>query len=297
MDDASIRRLASIIVAAHLVVPILAGAPVAFSSRRREQLTTAGRQAARSRLAEAAATAPRLVPLTCLQCSAPVAFEGAVFSCPHCGADVRPPPEYVQTLTARAETQAELARAERSWRWSRITSARPFTALLYLCIVVWMLLVLGAAAGSSDSDWPHMVLFLAVILALVQTLVGFAGVSVLAAARTTLPALPTAQAFQCPSEHGVCRSCGGPIVIGEGRLAGMCGYCGADNYRASLVAAARRDAENTQSQAHTSLLEAVHELESRRADILAYVAFMAIAEVFYAVVLGLAALWDTVMGG
>jgi hypothetical protein len=210
---------------------------------------------------------------------------------------VRPPDEYVRALEARGEADRELARAERVWRWSRWTAARPVTILLRTAILLWGLVVLGAAAVCFDRDWPpRLVTFLAILLVIVQTMIGFAGASILDEDRKALPPVPHRSELHAGAETTTCRSCGGPIGFDAGRFAAACAYCGSDNYRASLAVAASALADRDRDVAYGSLLDAVRSIQERRSNVLGYIMLVAVSEVFYAVFLGIVAIVDALGG-
>jgi predicted RNA-binding Zn-ribbon protein involved in translation (DUF1610 family) len=298
MTDDTLNAIAIWVVSAELVLPLVLGGPFLLSSRLQDRLTPARRRDAKTaRATDRArhAETPVLAPLVCASCHAPVALEADVFPCPHCAAEVRPPPEYVAALTNRRIAQRELARAERVWRWSRWTSARPLVWLLRLVIVAWSLLVIGAALGLSET-WPQPVLMLAGILALLFVLVGLAFASVLADEHEKLPPLPKRSAFHGAAEGGACTTCGAPVQFAENRLTTLCPYCRGETYRVALAQRERRDATVDRRAANDSLRDAVSALDERRSDLFALVSFLAFAEIFYAVIFGFGWAWDSIMG-
>lgn len=298
MNDETIYSIADAVVLAELVLPLVLGGPFLFSERLQERLTPARRRAtkaARSNNGESASRTPALVPLVCPSCRASVALEADAFPCPHCGAEVRPPPEYVAALADRQGALRELARAERIWRWSRWTSSRPLLILLRIAIVVWLLAVCFSALVLSET-WPGPVLGLAGILAVLFLIVGLSFVSALADERAKLPLLPKSEAFHCAAETGDCNTCGAPIQFPENRLATLCPYCRSESYRAALAEVERREATAKRAAASESLLDAVNALDARRSDVLVFIVFLAFAEVFYAVIFGLGWAWDSIMG-
>jgi len=298
MNDETILSIADAVVLAELVLPLVLGGPFLLSERLQARLTPARRRAtkaARSTEIDDASRTPRLVPLVCPSCRAPVALQADAFPCSHCGAEVRPPPEYVAALTDREGALHELARAERIWRWSRWTSSRPLLILLRIAIVAWLVAVCFSALVLGET-WPGPILALAGILAVLFLIVGLSFVSALADERAKLPPLPKSKAFHCAAETGDCNTCGAPIQFSENRLATLCPYCRGESYRAALAHIERRDATAERAAASQSLVDAVDALDARRSDVLLFVVFLAFAEVFYAVIFGLAWAWDSVMG-
>jgi hypothetical protein len=78
------------------------------------------------------------------------------------------------------------------------------------------------------------------------------------------------------------------------RLAAVCNYCEADNYRAALAYQQRDEAEGAKAKAQRSLLDAVRDVRSRRRESLLFLAFLAITEIFFAVVFALFAIGNWV---
>ncbi len=283
-----------VVIGVQLVAPLVLGVPQMLKKdaplRRRR-----GRAGAKAAAADDAAV-DRLAPLACPNCHAPVPLAGRSFPCPSCGAEVVPPADYAVALVKHAEAERVLARAERVWRWSRFSSAFITVWLARLAMVAWSLAVIAAAVFVDDVGWPSPVAFLAGILALVQLLVGLALVSVFADMKKTLPPLPKRRALAIDAGAGACRGCGAPVAFAAGRLAVTCGYCSAVTYRAALARAGRETAERGDAEARTSLLDAVGALDKRRNEVTLFLGFLAIAEIFYAVVLALGSAYDLVLG-
>ena len=276
-----------IVLGAHFVMPLVLGIPAIVYIERFDDTRKKADAATKADAVDA--KGKPLEPLHCPSCGGPVPLEGDSFPCAHCGATVRPPDDYVAMLSLRHAAIAELRRAERRWRWSRWSSSRPFTIGLRASFLAWFVLVCFLELVV---DWPHGVLLLGLIVALLECGVGWALGSVYADARATLPALPDGTFVKLPAEVATCASCGGPIRFGEGELAVICAYCGGDDYRERLAKTARTDAGGKEAAAQKSLLAAVRELDSRRKEVITYFAFIGFAELFYAVVFSLVALGD-----
>lgn len=300
MNDAALRALGSVVVAAQLLLPLCVGAPILLSKKLAAEMSADQRRARRARRDErkrsggaTVVDAKKLAPLKCPTCGAPVPLEGQVFPCRHCHAEVRPPPEYAAALRDREVTAADLVKAERMWRWSRWTSSPLLLWPLRLAIVMWLAVVVVSAAGLSD-DWPKMVLFLAVILAVLLLIVGLAWVSGIAAERRQLPPLPNNDVFDSPAADGACTSCGAPVHFPEKRIAILCLYCAAEAYRVEIAKAEKRKAKSDRGAAGQSLLDAMIARRDRRNDFLLFLSFMGIAEIFYGVIFTFAAIADFV---
>lgn len=279
VDDDQLRLAAAVVIGAQLGVPPLFGW-LAFRGRKQVQSRERARTAS-----EAAAPRQAVAPVRCGSCGAAVALEPAAFPCPFCGAVVEPPADLAAEIALAAQTDRELARAERLWRLSRWSCSRPVTWLSRIGGIVWTLLVLAAAAGLSES-WPGLLLGMTCILAIVALFPAFGWASALDDARRALPALPERSAMRAPAEAGSCQECGAPIRFAADRFAASCGYCRATNYRAALLHAARDQAAADEGRARKSLLDAVASLDERKRDLLMWFGFMLIAEGFYAAFFG-----------
>lgn len=298
MSDAAIHTLASIVIAAQLILPLAAGAPILLSKKLADEMSADKRRARRERRSDRKhgakpPNAKKLAPLKCASCGSPVPLEGEVFPCRHCHAEVTPPAEYVAALRDRAATADQLVKAERMWRWSRWTSSPLLLWPLRIAVIAWLALVIVSVAWLRE-DWPKMVLFLAVILAMLLVLVGLAWISGMARERNTLPALPTNDVFAAPAADGTCTTCGASVHFHEGRVAMLCLYCATEAYRVEAANAEAQKAKSDHAAASQSLLDAMVARRDRRNELLLLVAFMGIAEIFYAVVFVFAAVADFV---
>jgi Zn finger protein HypA/HybF involved in hydrogenase expression len=226
-----------------------------------------------------AAGAQRLAPLQCPTCSAPVPLHAEPFPCPSCSATVTPPAEYVRMLALRSFAVAELARAERRWRWSRWTSSPLVTLPLALASIAWFALVVYAMI---EVGWGRGVDLVILMTAGFLSAAGIASAFVLDAAGDKLPALPAREHMRPPAASATCRHCNAPIAFAVDELAAICPYCGGDNYREVLARAAQTDARTRAQVANASLLDAVRELDARRDGLFAIIGCAAIVECLYA---------------
>jgi Zn finger protein HypA/HybF involved in hydrogenase expression len=264
------------ILIVQLAAPILLGIPIwiwsSISSSRR------ARRGARD--GGSASGAQALAPLQCPNCSAPVPLQGEPFPCPSCRATVTPPPEYVRMLAMRKFAVAELARAERRWRWSRWTSSRLVTLPLALASMAWFALVVWAVI---EMGWGRGVDIVALMTAGFLSGAGIASAFGLDAMGDRLPPLP-AHGFMHPAAASAsCRHCNAPIAFAEGELAAICPYCGGDNYRELLARVAQTDATTHARAANDSLLDAIRDLDERRDWLFSIIACAAAVEILYAV--------------
>ncbi|HSN28427.1 MAG TPA: hypothetical protein VLT45_19210 [Kofleriaceae bacterium] len=263
------------ILIAQLVVPLALGIPLLIwgdsllGRRKRDDdpLPTGS-----------AAGAKRLEPLQCPHCSAPVPLHREPFPCPSCGETVTPPNEYVQMLDSRAKAMATLARAERRWRWSRVTSSWPFAGAVLLASIAWFVLVVIAVFEAGWGRGPDIVLL---ITAAFMSGAGVVGAYALLDAGDKLPPLPARDFMHAPAAAAICRHCSAPIKFAEDQLALICPYCGGDNYRETLARAEELDAATRAYAATRSLLDADDDLKERRDWVFSIIATGAVVELLY----------------
>ncbi len=298
VNDETPFLIAKLVLYAELGLPLALGLPVLVSERLQERLSPERRreaQAARATARELASRVPVLAPLVCPACGAAVPLEAEAFACPHCRAEVQPPPAYVAALEDRQGEQLALARAEHVWRWSRWTSSTPMVFALRVFITTWVLAALASVLVLGES-LPSAAIMGELVITLLFSLVGYGSASSLAAERAKLPPLPAPAAFRCDTATGLCAGCGAPIRFAADRLATLCPYCGGETFRAALAEAQQAEAATGHAVARASLLDAVFALDERRAELLTFVALIALAEIVYGVVVGLVLAWDRLTG-
>ena len=280
------------VLGVQLVLPLAIGAyeifgttPVPTTPARSQKLA----DRLKRKRAAAEVKAPALEPLRCPKCTAPVPLLARSFACPHCSAPIEPPADYVKALDLRVARDAMLGRAERVWRRSRFTSARPTTALMRVAVLAWAAAVIAACVSAIQLEWTGagFFVFLAVLLTFVQVLVFFALVSVFADGRTELPPVPRGEELRCDAAEGVCAGCAGPFMFAKDRFGATCAYCGAENFRAALAQQTKSIVERGEDAARGSLMEQIRAWDMRRTETLGVFGILAIAEVFYAVVVGI----------
>lgn len=264
------------ILLVQLIAPIVLGVPIwlfaNISSSRRGRST--------SRDGGTSAGADRLAPLQCPHCSAPVPLHREPFPCPSCGTTVTPPPDYVRMLDLRARAVAELARAERRWRWSRWTSSPLVAVPLALASVAWFVLVVYAMIETGWGRGPDIVILMT---AGFLSGAGIASAFGLVAAGNALPPLPAHEFMHPPAAAATCRHCNAPIAFEVDDLAVICPYCGGDNYRELLARAAQTDASSQEQAASDSLLDAMRELDDRRDMLFSIIACGMVVELLYGI--------------
>ena len=281
------------VLVTQIVLPLVLGVPAlrtmaASPARKRDE-------AAAAAATPSAAAAPSVAPLRCPSCDAPVPLAASDFACPFCDAAIHPPEAYQRLLTLRLQSRQELMRAERVWRFARISTSAAVVWLLRIALIAWSLAVLLAIGVQSDT-WPRLALWLPLIMMVLQLLIGVASTSAMRDERALLPPLPTRATFSIAAGVGSCPECGAPVHFDAGRLSTTCGYCGADAYRAALAEAARADAQADETRARKSLRDAVAEVRSGRDQFAAVFGFLALGDLFYIVVLLLTAAADYVFG-
>lgn len=234
---------------------------------------------------KSAAALPTLAPLRCPSCKAPVPLLARRYPCPHCAAEVAPPPDYVQALAARMKSDALVARSERMWRRSRIVCARPTTWAMGVLLVAWTVLVIWVSFAAFDYGVPGPVLALPIIVAVVQCFLGFFLISVIGDSRKSLPPLPARAAMRVPAVEAACVGCGGLCTFDKDRLASTCRYCGAENFRAALAHSASAHEAAGERVMNASLLQQIKEHDARRHEVLGFFVIIGVAELFYGALL------------
>jgi Zn finger protein HypA/HybF involved in hydrogenase expression len=270
------------ILIVQLVAPIALGLPIWLWSN----ISPTRRERSRQQRGGSAAGAERLAPLQCPNCSAPVPLHAEPFPCPSCRTTVTPPAEYVRMLALRAFAIAELARAERRWRWSRWTSSPLVAVVLALASIAWFVAVVYAVI---ELGWGAGVDIVALMTAGFLSGAGIASAFGLVAAGDKLPPLPARPFMHPPAAAASCRHCSAPIAFAVDELAAICPYCGGDNYRQVQAHVAETDASTQARLANRSLLDAIRELDNRRDMLFSVIACSMIVELLY----GLLALYGT----
>jgi uncharacterized Zn finger protein (UPF0148 family) len=262
-----------VVLIVQLLAPIVLGLPIWIWGN----VSTKRRERARSQQASSAG-GQRLVPLQCPACGAPVPLQREACPCPSCGATVTPPSEYVRMLELRTLATAELARAERQWRWSRWTSSPILGLLLVLASLAWFALVVYAII---EVDWSRWVDIVLLMTAGFLSAAGIFGAFGLADAGKKLPPLPASEFMHPPAASASCKHCSAPIAFATDELATICPYCGGDNYREAVARAAQLDASTQEQAASGSLLDAVRELDERRDMLFSIIGVSLIVELLY----------------
>lgn len=203
---------------------------------------------------------PRLAPLKCGQCGAPVPVARTLPLCPSCGTSVPIPDDYRETLALRAKNAEDFRRASRAWKWTyRLSSPVIATVLGLAGLATIAALCIGLSA---NPPIPHVVraILAGLVIALALLLWAFA----VGEARKTLAQLPRPSGL--PAGAGIvdCSSCGAPVSFAAGDLVATCGYCGSDLFRARLARGARIAATEDEARISRSLYDVVEQLRDQR---------------------------------
>lgn len=223
---------------------------------------------------------PRLAPLKCAQCAAPVPIVPDKMACPSCAAPLAVPEDYRETLTLRAQSAKNFRRAESEWRKAWRYSMPLVTNLLLLVSTLYLAAWLLGLLSPFTLTRPLMA-FISIILSGVTLSAGlFFYTFYLMSAHRLLPPLPAIGKEVGREEVAGCRQCGAALAFAAGALVSGCGYCGSESYRVALARSARRVAAEEEATTAVSVYHAVVELEERRKGV-----FIAVAVIGTAVLL------------
>jgi ankyrin repeat protein/Zn finger protein HypA/HybF involved in hydrogenase expression len=204
---------------------------------------------------------PRLDPLKCNKCNAPVAIRAHDLACPNCGSPVDVPDDYVETLKLREVTEQTLRRAVRKWNRMRMLTSWPVIAVLALLTIAWPATTFtGLTLPVGELHWA---LVASAGFTGVTMTVAFAGYATyLTGVRAAIP-VPDAKVRTMigRAEQVACPLCAGPVAFERGELVTQCGYCGGETYRARVGRRARRRATHEAGKAMTSVYEAMRALQ------------------------------------
>ena len=246
---------------------------------------------------------PKLQPLTCAPCGSPMVLEDKSARCISCDSQAALPEDYRATRNLRRRLPRLAAAAIRHWRVARTLTATPVRWLLWLMILspplLFVIVLIGAGtyrdtfldrAIDSIGDGWALAITLFALAAFILWMMVFGLLAALSKAlRQKLPAFPDLRRTAAEPEFATCRSCGGGIRFGRGRLACLCAYCTVPSFRAEQARRERGRSEDDQARMRWSLFGAMEIIEKFTATI-----FFAMA-----ILLGtfaLFALWSAVAG-
>ena len=217
---------------------------------------------------------PKLQPLKCQNCAAPVPIVPDHPTCPNCAAPITTPEDYSETLSLRAKAAQQLREAEREWRrvW-RYNSPLIMLTLTILGILWATVSTIGIFSDFTVSR-PRW-LFVSMILSGITFSLSLLAYSFyLYNERDLIPALPVIGKEVGESEIVGCRLCAAPVSFAPNELSACCSYCGSENYRVALARRARKVAAEEESSAAVSLYDAMVGLQERRRNTYAMVALI-----------------------
>jgi ankyrin repeat protein len=172
---------------------------------------------------------PRLAPIKCRKCAAPVPITPHEMKCPSCASDVVVPEDYVETLAMRARAEKGLRKAVRAWRRARLTASTPVILVLIaggpvLLVASWLGALGLVGADSLSGAEITSTLMTGTTLGLAAFCAGF----FLSESRDRLPVIPRVGLHVGEAEEVSCSLCGAPVEFAPGQLVTGCGYCGGE---------------------------------------------------------------------
>ena len=255
------------------------------------------------RLAALLESVPKLQPLTCAACGSPMLLEAESARCIGCRSPAPLPEDYRATHRLRQSLPRLAAAAIRHWRAARILTSTPFRWLLRLMVLASPALFVVVLIGSETYDdtfldraldrigegWS-LVLMLMAFAGFILWMIVFGMLSALSKdLRRKLPAFPDFRAATTEAEFATCRSCGGGIGFGRGRLATLCGYCTVPNFRAAEARRERGGSEEDRARMRGSLFGAMDIIEDFIGTLFFSMAILAGAFALFA-------LWSAIAG-
>ena len=232
---------------------------------------------------------PRLAPLKCTSCGAPVPITPRELKCPNCGTEVTVPEDYVETLTMRARAERGLRKAVRAWRRARLTASTPvITAAIVGGPAIFVLSWMGAVGLVGNDALSTAEIASTLMTGTTFGLASFCAGFYLLGSRDRLPVVPKVGANVGAAEQSSCSLCSAPIEFAPGQFVTPCGYCGGEMYRVALARRARQAAVDDASKVAMSIYDTMVELQERRDNVLNVVL------IWFLVVLGITAfiMWE-----
>lgn len=208
--------------------------------------------------------------LLCVACGAPVRLAAAPFDCPHCAAEIVPPPDVIAAYGRIVWAKHALERAERAWRLAVLWNAPVWLVLFGLLFTAWAgayfyLVITGPANQYAEWSKLEKVLYFA------STPGGLFGpwlglfLSMDSGKLKRLVAdVPRGTFTSLPPHAAVCSHCGAAVTFADGRFTALCAYCGSEEIRPSLAREAAREARSVGRRAGRSIIEAYRAIVARR---------------------------------
>ena len=221
------------------------------------------------------AAVPKLAPLSCRSCGSPMALEDASARCIGCASSEALPEDYRATLRLRRMLPRLASAAVRHWRAAWVLTSMPMRWLLRLMVAampaLFVITLIGAgtytdtfldrALDRIGEGWSIVVMLTAFGASFTWMIVFIVLAAMAKDLRRKLPDFPDLRRPAAGTEYATCRTCGGGIAFGGGRLASLCGYCTVANYRAEAAHRERGRSEDEQARMHGSLFAAMDIIE------------------------------------
>jgi Zn finger protein HypA/HybF involved in hydrogenase expression len=207
---------------------------------------------------------PRLQPLKCERCAAPIPISLTRNECPSCGAQARIPEDYAETLKLRAQAAATLQKAERVWKRADFYNQGWLLFLVFFIGLAWLI---GAIIGffSEYSTIRPVTIFVSTILGTITFPLAFmATFGDLADLKEMFPKLPEIGKQVAQAEDISCTTCGAQARFEANALVTACNYCGSELFRVAIARRARKAASEEEESAAFSLYDSAVALQKRR---------------------------------
>jgi hypothetical protein len=184
------------------------------------------------------ATKPRLAPLLCNNCNAPLeVVDAPSLVCRFCGVDNVMPPVYREEL--RLARDLDSATRDAAEQWLRLAQIKTSRWMLICAAVAPFVLMTGGLAillttsvlrVVSASALPALLVYVWLPLIPVQLLAGnIAMKNILVSGATNVGAAFAATPSSTPGEPPNCRQCGAPLSVQPGDVLVRCVFCGAES--------------------------------------------------------------------
>jgi hypothetical protein len=183
-------------------------------------------------------TRPRLAPLVCVNCNAPlVVVDAPSLVCSFCGATNVVPQFYREELRLTRDLDSATRAAAKQWlqlsqikvpRWWLICAAiAPFVLMTGSLVILFMAALLRVVSGEA---LPGLLLWVWLILIPAQLLAASVAMkNVLVSGAANVGAAFAASPPSAPGESPNCRQCGAPLSVGPDDVVVRCIYCEAES--------------------------------------------------------------------
>jgi predicted RNA-binding Zn-ribbon protein involved in translation (DUF1610 family) len=210
---------------------------------------------------------PKLEPINCRSCGAPVPLAEGEMTCPSCGTKTAAPADYFDVAKARGMIAIKIRKASAYLSRARLlTSSWMRFGLIVLTAWIGFTIVSVFVLSGRENFAPYQDLLFGgkgeVVTVFGSFTSAFWIVSLLFTffiwsplIRKNVPVIDTGENIAEP-EAGACPDCGGGISYQRDDLAAVCGYCGVETYRANLAWKLHNVTNTADEQAEFSLIEA-----------------------------------------